>query len=308
MQQEKPYEAIRWFGRAEELLIKEEYQTDLVIALLGSSNAYERVGLLWAARNKALAAVERTLAMFNEQGTMPPQALIAIKRLVWIELQLGRIPQILITMTFESFILSHLHLSEEQQKTYDEELEMQEGVLGIHLLNLPFEALSSVTRLPDALERLGLVPARMALLFALGHDQGLRNEGYIPASEDSDAVQTFFELWQDQPAAEDIPPQPELADGTTCFLKATILGSELVVETPNSAISVSIAESLLGALEAFLSTSDDQDVLPYRERMTIVFSASRQLTGGPQLRFPDGEDSSRCRNRASGGHGVHNCR
>ena len=293
LRQEKPYEAIRWFGRAEELLIKEEYQTDLIIALLGSSNAYERVGLLWASRNKALAAVERTLAMFNEQGKMPPQALIAIKRLVWIELQLGRIPQILLTMTFESFILSHLHLSEEQQKTYAEELEMQEGVLGIHLLNLPFEALSAVTRLPDALERLGLVLARMALLFALGHEQALRDEGYIPASEDPDAVQSFFESWQDQPAAKEIPSQPELADGATCFLKAIILGSELVVETPNNVVSVSIAESLLGALEAFLSTSDEQDVAPYHERMTIVVSASRQLTGEPQLRFPDGEGSSR---------------
>ena len=293
LRQEKPYEAIRWFGKAEELLIKEEYQADLVIALIGSSHAYACVGLFWAARNKALAAVERVLAAFNEQGTMPPQALIAMKQLVRIELQLGRIPQILTTMTLESFVLSHLHLSEEQQRTYAEELEMQEGILGIHLLNLPFEALSAVTRLPGTLERLGLVLARMALLFALGHEQRLQDEGYIPASEDSDAVQSFFESWQDQPAAKEIPPQPELADGATCFLKAIILGSELVVETPNNVVSVSIAESLLGALEAFLSTSDDQDVAPYHERMTIVVSASRQLTGEPQLRFPDGEGSSR---------------
>ena len=287
LQQEKPYEAIRWFGRAEELLIKEEYQADLVLALLGSSNAYERVGLLWAARNKALAAVERILATFRKQGTMPPPALLAMKRLVWIELQLGRIPQILIAMTFESLLSSHLHLSEEQKKIHAEEWERQEGVLGIHLLNLPFETLSSVTRLPDTLERLNLVLARMALLFALGHEQGLRDEGYIPASEDSETAQTFFESWQDQLTAEDIPPQPELADGPTCFLKATILGSELVVETPNNVISVSIAESLLGALEAFLATSDEQDVFPHRERVTIDISASQELAGGPQLRFPD---------------------
>ena len=293
LRQEKPYEAIRWFGRAEELLIKEEYQADLVLALLGSSHAYEHVGLLWAARNKALAAVERTLAVFNEQGTMPPQALIAMKQLVWIELHLGRIPQILTTMTFESFVSSHLHLSEEQQKKYAEEQRMQEAVLGIHLLDLPFQALSGVARLPGTLERLGLALARMALLFALGHEQGLRDEGYILASEDSDAVQTFFESWQDQLAAEDIPPQPELADGTTCSLKAIILGSELVVETPNNVISVSIAESLLGALEAFLATSDEQDVFPHRERMTIVVSTSQELAGGPQLRFPDGGGGDR---------------
>jgi hypothetical protein len=37
LQQGKPYEAIQWFGRAEELLVKEEYRAELVMALAGSS-------------------------------------------------------------------------------------------------------------------------------------------------------------------------------------------------------------------------------------------------------------------------------
>ena len=289
---EKPYEAIQWFGKAEALLIKDEYQTDLVRALIGSGLAYERVGLRWAARNKFLVAVERTFATFYEQGTMPRQALIAMKRLVWIELQLGRIPQILTTMNLESFIYSQLHLSEEQQNSFDKELWNQEVVLGIHLLNLPFEALSSVTYLPDTLERLGLSLAETTVLFALGHEQHLREEGYIPASEDSNAVQTLFESWQDLPVAKDISSQPELADGPTCLLKSNILGSTILVETPNNSISIGVAESLLGALEAFLATSDERDVAPYREYIRIVLSVSHQLTGVPQLRFPD-HDSGR---------------
>ena len=293
LQQEKPYEAIRWYGKAEELLIKDEYRKELMIALAGSSYAYERVGLLWAARNKMLAVVERALAVFNEEGELAHQTLLVLNRLVWIELQLGYIPRILSAMAFAGFVASNLRLSEEQQNKYTEERQRQEAVLGIHLLNLPFEALSNVTYLPDTLEQLGLPFARMALLFALGHEQGLRNEGYIPASEDSDAVQTFFELWKDQPAAKDIPPRPVLADGPTCLLKSIILGSELVVETPNNAVSVGIVESLLGALEAFLATSDEQDVFPHRERMTIVVSTSQELAGGPQLRFPDGDGSDR---------------
>jgi hypothetical protein len=287
LRQGKLYESIQWFGRAEELLIKEEYRAELVRALAGSSYAYERVGLLWAARNKILAAVERSLAVFNEQGEVVSPALIALKRLVWIELQLGRIPHVLSAMTLARFVASHLNLLEEQQKAYSDEQQVQEAVLGIHLLNLPFEALSGVARLPDALERLGLISARMALLFALGHEEVLRDEGYIPAGEGPDAVQTFFERWQDQPAAEDIPPQPVLMGGAISILKSTILGSELVVETPNNATSFSVAESLLGALEAFLATSDEQEVLPHRERMIIAISASDQLTGGPQLRFSD---------------------
>ncbi len=292
MKQKKPYEAIQWFGQAEELLTKEEYNEELVMTLIEISCAFERVGLLWAARNKALAAADQTLATFTKEGQIIPEALIALNRLAWIEMRLGRIPHILDAIILASFAASHLHLTEDQQKAYTEELQMQEWVLGIHFLNLPLEALSSVTRLPDTLQRLGCDTARMALLFALGQEQVLREEGYIPADEDAEAVQIFFEQWQDQPATKDIAPQPVLVDGKTSVLKSTILGSELIVETPNNVTSFGVAESLLGALEAFISTSDEEDVFPYRERLTIVITTSTQLERTPQIRFSD-NDSSR---------------
>ena len=292
MKQEKFYEAIQWFGRAEELLTKEEYFGELVMTLIGISYAFERVGLPWAARNKALAAAERTLATFVEEGQIIPEAMIALNQLVWIELKLGRIPHILDAIILANSIASHLNLSEDQQKAYAKELQIQEWILGIHLLNLPLEVLPDVMRLPDTLQRLGLDYARMALMFALGHEQTLRKEGYIPADEDTEDVQNLFEQWQDQPATKDISPLPVLVNGETSVLKSTILGSELVVETPNNITSFGVAESLLGALEAFMSTSDEQNVFPYRERMTIVITTSDQLEGTPQIRFPD-NDSSR---------------
>lgn len=287
LRQGKPYEAIQWFGRAEDLLIKEEYQSELVMALIGSSYAYERVGLFWAARTKVLASVERTLAVLNEQGKVIRPALMSLKRLVWIELQLGRIPHTLSAMTLANIVASHLKLSEEALKAYEDEREMQEGVLGIHFLNLSVEALSGVSRLPDTLERLGLDRARMALLFALGQEQVLRDEGYIPASETTEDVQTFFERWQDQPAAKDIPLQPLLIYGPSTLLKSTILGSDLLVETPNNPVSFGVAESLLGALEAFLATSNEGNLLPHRERMKIAVIPLEEHTGTPQLTFPD---------------------
>ena len=128
--------------------------------------------------------------------------MIALNRLVWIELRLGRIPHILDAITLASSVASNLNVSEDQQEAYAEELQMQELVLGIHLLNLPLTALSDVTRLPSTLQRLGLESARMAMLFGLGHEQVLREEGYIPVEEDAEAVQTLFEQWQDQPAAQ----------------------------------------------------------------------------------------------------------
>ena len=292
LQHGMPYDAIQLFGRAEELLFKEEYRAELVKVLIASGYAFERVGLLWAARNKVLAAVERCFAIFNEEGKVITPALNSLNRLVWLELQLGRIPHVLSAMNLANIVASNLKMTEEWQKAYDEERLMQEAVLGIHFLNLPIEDISSLSLLPDALERLGLTIARMSLLFSLGQEQVLRDEGDIPADQSSSGVQSFFEKWQDQPAAMDIPKIPVMVDGPTSLLKSIILGSEFVVETSNNAVSFGVAESLIGALEAFLATSDEQDVMPYYECINIIVRESDQLTDLPQTCFLD--DTTGC--------------
>lgn len=292
LEKEKPYEAIQLFGRAEELLIKREYRRELWMTLLGISHAFERVGLLWAARNKALAASDLALEAFKEQGQLTPSTLIALRWLVWLELKLGRLPHILEAISLSNLIAAQLDLPEDRVEVFDEESAIQEGVLGIHLLNLPKDALSNVTRLPNILQELGLDLARIALLFVLGHEHVLREEEFLEDYRDAETAQSFFELWQDQPAAEDIPFQPTLVDGKTSTLRSTILGSEIVIETPNNEVSFGIAESILSTLEAFLSTCDDWVAFPYRERFAIVVSPSAQLHGTPQIIFPDNDSGS----------------
>lgn len=288
----KPYEAIQLFGRAEELLIKREYRRELWMTLLGISHAFERVGLLWAARNKALAASDLALEAFKEQGRLTPSTLMALRWLVWLELKLGRLPQILEAISLSNLVAAQLDLPEDRLEVLDEESAIQEGVLGIHFLNLPVNALSNVTRLPNTLQELGLDLARIALLFVLGHEHVLLEEEFLEDYRDAETVQSFFELWQDQPAAEDIPLQPTLVDGTTSTLRSTILGSEIFIETPDNEVSFGIAESLLSTLEAFLSTCDDREAFPYRERVTIVVSPPAQFHGTPQITFPDYESGS----------------
>jgi len=283
LRQEKFYEAIRWFGKAEKLLLKEEYTKELVMVLIASSQSYRGVNLLWVARNKLLAAVERTFSVFKEHGQFTLWLLEALEQLVWVELQLGRIPHILDAMTLADSVALNLDLTEENRKTCKDERHMQELVLCIHLLNLPFETLQCVTRLPNALARLHLPLARAALLYALGHEQILRDEELFSANEDP---QTCFESWHDQPAAKDISPEPILVSEDTNLMKSTILGLEFIVEVTNNAVSFCVAESILGVLEGFLSTSFD--ALPCYERMKIVIKASGESTGVPQIRFLDG--------------------
>jgi hypothetical protein len=89
------YEAIRFFGRAQDRFIKREYRQELIFSLAGASGAYERAGLYWAARNNALACLERCLAYFHEDGTLVRPVLPSIKSLLYSELRLGRVPQLM---------------------------------------------------------------------------------------------------------------------------------------------------------------------------------------------------------------------
>ena len=133
--QKKPYQSIIWFGKAEELLHKEEYLSELIMTLVGSAQAYERVGLLWAARNKILIALERSLSSFQENGTVTFITLRIIERLIWIEIQLGRIPHVLNCMLLSRALASQLVLSDKQKIEFDEIVYNQDLVLGIHMLN-----------------------------------------------------------------------------------------------------------------------------------------------------------------------------
>lgn len=285
LQRDKPYEAIHWLGRSETLLVKEEYQAELLSTLVAASFAYERAGLLWAARNKMLVAVERSLTGFVRTGEMRPSAMRCLKRLGWLELQLGRVPHVLQAMAWASFAASHLKSSVEQEDRYVEEVRLQEAVLGIHLLNIPVASLGAIEQLPDALDRLGLTNARLAALFALGQERNIRAEGYFPADTSAHKILSDFELWHDQPAASDIPAEPALLEGATTTLRSVILGEEFIVIVPVNQVALGVAESLLGAMEAFLSTSDESDLLPNRETTKIVVRLAGEAQTVPTFRF-----------------------
>src|SRR5258705_9493897 len=52
-----------------------------------------------------------------------------------------------------------------------------------------------LTKLADGLERLGLAQARIALLFLMGREDTLRQDGLVPPEETPEGYQEFFEHW-----------------------------------------------------------------------------------------------------------------
>lgn len=282
---ENPYEAIRWLGRAEELLLKREYRDDLTQALLGSSGAYSVVGLRWAARNRALAALDHTMQEFRESGEVEWPAWIAAKQLVWSELRLGRAPQALAAMNMAKMLLAALAPSDELMNEADEDLISIEVAFGLLLLNLKPEQLDAIAKLHDSFEEYGLVIPGMATLFSLGQRQALRDEGYCPAEQTNEDVQDFLESWINVPGADQMPEHTILLNEPTVEFRSVVLGCSILLTSNSDPISVGIAESILGGLESLMATSDERDVMPHRETLRIVLRSGADVDGIPQLRI-----------------------
>jgi hypothetical protein len=109
--------------------------------------------------------------------------------------------------------------------------------------------------LPDVLENLGLLMPKVALLYALGHRDELRNEG-LPAERYTDEeIDALIKLWFEQPGRLQIPARPLLMSGKLIELRSNVLGCKLICTVESADQSVFLAEAMLGATEAFLATS-----------------------------------------------------
>ena len=127
---------------------------------------------------------------------------------------------------------------------------------------------------------------------ALGHEKRIHTERYFQPEKSKEDLQQFFEKWQDQPAALDIPSCPTLINGAKTSIRSVILGAEFVIVTPADPTFLGVAESVLGALEAFLATSDEGDLFPHMERTTIVIRPATGAADKPTFGFvasADGE-------------------
>jgi hypothetical protein len=271
------YQAIRLFGRAQEKLSKQEYLRELMSALVGCGLAYERAGLLWAARTNLLAATADATSEFRKQGALGLHALRYLRRLIWLELQLGRILPVLRLTVAADAMEADLKLDEETGEMIAKERETQDIVLGLLFLGASLSRLAELEALPDILERLGYHRSRLALLYALGHESVLREERWIPDMESENAAQEMFESWIRQPAKDDLPTEPELWTRPTISMRTIVLGCNLTITAANDLRSIQLGETVLCVIESVLATSLNEQVFPYRESLDISIETAKAV-------------------------------
>ena len=270
---DRPYDAIRSLGRAFRGLYKHESRYDAVRALYLCGCAYERVGLLWAGRGTMLRAASLATDELWRYGKVTPLQAACYGRLKWMELQLGRLPHLLAWHEVDRVVRNILADQRYDITRLAAGEQAFDLILGILLLKTDLWELTRLSTLPDVLERLDLPGASTALMYALGHEEELRDEGFCQAWGEED-LYTIFIKWHNQPALEDLPERPSLCDGTKVTLSSTILGCQITAESENASPCVELAESLLAALESLLSTGTVERMVAREPTLTIAVRKS----------------------------------
>lgn len=247
----KAHEAIDQFAKAQALLAQDERKSQFVAALTGTGLAYEAAGLLWAARANLVVALDRRMYTFVKAGEIDDRALPLMRHLVWLELQLGRVPYALCWIEWIQKMRLAVNLDSDAAAALDEELQAMDRVLGILVLRTQHADLPHLEKIPDVLEAHGMVMARSATLFMLGHEDRVKQE-YETQDDD---LQVMCSRWVHQPAAHDLPLVAQWHVGASKALVTVVLGCEVTITARGAMVTALLAESLMAFLEAFFSTA-----------------------------------------------------
>lgn len=256
-------EAIRQAGKAQ-VLLGHSGGDEFLQSIVTTAFAYEAMGLLWAARANYAFALHWVLRDGDTEGTLSPSSLMPLARLVWIEIQLGRISQALCWLEFHSKLVSAVDLTESQLNRLGEEVRQMDAILAIVVLRTQWPDLSKLDRTPGVFRILHLNMSRWAMMFLLGYEPAIKSESGL------DEPAEFFEQLLGQPAAHDVA---EIADwGIRCPFSArtTLFGCQIDMLVQGGLRSLLLGETILAFLESFLATSGmSKGVLSARAQLSI---------------------------------------
>lgn len=273
---EENFEMIRLLGKAARQLTKKEYADSLIEALQLLTLAYRSAGLLWAARASCIFAMASIFIEAEEDSDLPASIVPTIMMLAWIAVELRHLPDALEAIQLVRGCAMGLPLDDASKERVVKRLAEFDLILASQILNFNAEELQQVARLPDVLGGLGLQRSRSSLLYALGHEAVLREEGSIPQEETPESVAELFTLLASQPVSSN-PHGPVIFNETDSqCLVSRVQGVRVAVHHPSSDVSVIAAEAVIGSIEALFATAIELGAAAHTENFTVTLQESSE--------------------------------
>lgn len=271
---EDNFEMIRLLGRATRLLTKKEYADVLIEALTLLSLAYRSAGLLWAARASCIFAIASIFIEGEEDSDLPASIVPTVMMLAWIAVELRHLPDTLEAIRLVRGCLARLPLDDASKERVAKRLMDFDLVLGSQILNFTSPELQQVVQLPDVLERLGLHQSRNSLLYALGYEAVLREDGSIPNEEKPESVAELFTLLASQPASSNLRGPVIFNESDPQAYESRVQGMRVVVHHQSSETSILVAEAVVGSIEALFATAPEVGAAAHTENFGIWIQES----------------------------------
>ena len=274
---EDNFEMIRLLGKAARQLNKKEYADSLIEALQLLSLAYRSAGLLWAARATCIFAMASIFIEAEEGSDLPASIVPTVMTLAWITVELRHLPDALEAVRLVRGCAAALPLDGTSKELVSKRLMEFDLILGSQILNFTSAELQEVVQLPDVLDRLGLHQSRNSLLYALGHEAVLREEGSLPKEETPESVAEVFTLLASQPASNDLPGSVVFNESNPQSYVSRVQGIQVVVHHQSSETSILVAEAVVGVIEALFATAPDVGAAAHTENFGIWIQESADV-------------------------------
>ena len=242
-------EAIAQAGKAQLLLGRGGADEEFLHSLFATARAYEAMGLLWAARANYAFALNWVLRARDTTGELPSSLYVPLARLIWIEIELGRVPQALCWLELHRMMLTSVDLTGEQIERLTEESALMDAVLAIVVLRTSWRDLPKLDRAPGLLGGLGLNVCRVAAMLLLGYEEAVRSETGFDEPEE------FFAKLLGQPAAREVAERADWGVRWPFSLRTVLFGCRIEVLVGEGLSSLLLGETVLAFVESFLATS-----------------------------------------------------
>lgn len=274
---EDNFEMIRLLGKAARQLTKKEYADSLIEALQLLTLAYRSAGLLWAARATCIFAMASMFIETEEGNDLPASIVPTVMMLAWVAVELRHLPDSLEAIRLVRGCAAGLPLDDASQERIGERLAEFDLVLASQILNFTAEELQQVIKLPDVLGGLGLLQSRNSLLYALGHETLLREEGSIPQEETPEHVADLFDLLASQPASSNRHGPVIFNEAEQQFFVSRVQGVRVAVHHPCSEVSVLAAEAIVGTIDALFATAIELGAVAHTEDFAVSIQESSEI-------------------------------
>jgi hypothetical protein len=266
---DRHFDMIRLLGRAARQLTKKEYADQLIEATYLLALAYRSAGLLWAARANCIFAMAAISIESEDESELRVEIVPTVQLWAWITLELRHLPDFLEAIQLLNGLLEALPLADKSKTLLRERLGDLDHAFASQVLSFTAEELKQIERIPAVLGGLSMFSSRAALLYALGYETELREEGSLPAEEDAATVKEMFERLESQPVSEDTTG-PLIVNGSGQQTYASrIMGMTTEVLCQGTESSILVAEALLAASEAFFATAGELKIIPLTERVSV---------------------------------------